>query len=322
MRATAWFCCIALFALQGQAVAQTAFPSRPLRYVVPLPPGAGADFIGRTVAEKMSADLGKPVVVENRAGASGSIGSEYVARSPADGHTLLQCYIATHGTNPAVSKLPYDAVKDFAPVGMVAVTPNVLVVNDNVRARSLAEFVALAKAKAKNLSYGSTGTGSATHLTMAYLEQQAGIELVHVPYKGAAPATTDLLGGQVDAMFPSLVTALPHIRAGRLRALAVSAARRSPLLPEVPTVAESGYAQFDSLQWYALCAPAGTPKQIVDRLNRSLNAALTSPEVRDRLGEQAADVLPTTPAEAADTIRREVAKWTKLVKDSGLKLDQ
>jgi len=305
----------------AQAFPQADFPSRPLRYVVPLPPGAGADFIGRTVAERMAADLGKPVVVDNRAGASGSIGSEFVARSAADGHTLLQCYIATHGTNPAVSKLPYDAVKDFAPVGMVATTPNVLVVHEKVRVKSLAEFVVLAKGKAKGLSYASTGAGSATHLTMAYLEQQAAIELVHVPYKGAAPATTDLLGGQVEAMFPSLVTALPHIRSGRLRALAVSAAKRSPLLPEVPTVAESGYAQFDSLQWYALCAPAGTPRPVVDRLNRSLNAALNSPGVRDRLAEQAADVTPTTPAEAADLIRREVTKWTKLVKDVGLKLD-
>ena len=305
-----------------QALAQADFPSRALRYVVPLPPGAGADFIGRTVAERMAADLGRPVVVDNRAGASGSIGSDFVAKSPPDGYTLLQCYIATHGTNPAVSKLPYDAVKDFAPVGMVAVTPNVLVVNEKVRAKSLAEFVALAKAKSRGLSYASTGAGSATHLTMAYLEQQSGIELVHVPYKGAAPATTDLLGGQVEAMFPSLVTALPHIRSGRLRALAVSAAKRSPLLPEVPTVVESGYAQFDSLQWYALCAPAGTPKNIVDRLNRALNAALNSPEVRDRLAEQAADILPTTPAEAAETIRREVLKWTKLVKDAGLKLEQ
>jgi tripartite-type tricarboxylate transporter receptor subunit TctC len=236
-----------------------------------------------------------------------------------DGHTLLQCYIATHGTNPAVSRLSYDAVKDFAPVGMVAVTPNILVVNEKVPAKTLAEFVRLARAK--SLSYGSTGAGSATHLTMAYLEQQAGFQLVHVPYKGAAPATADLLGGQVDAMFPSLVTALPHIRSGRLRALAVSAAKRSPLLPEVPTVAESGYAQFDSLQWYALCAPAGTPKAIVDRLNRALNAALNSSDVRDRLAEQAADVLPTTPADAAETIRREVAKWTKLVRDTGLKLE-
>jgi tripartite-type tricarboxylate transporter receptor subunit TctC len=303
-----------------QARAQSDFPSRPLRYVVPLPPGAGADFIARTVAERMAAELGKPVLVENRAGASGSIGSDYVAKSPPDGHTLLQCYIATHGTNPAVSRLPYDAVKDFAPVGMVAVTPNILVVNEKVPAKTLAEFVGLARAK--GLSYGSTGAGSATHLTMAYLEQQAGIQLVHVPYKGAAPATTDLLGGQVDAMFPSLVTALPHIRSGRLRALAVSAAKRSPLLPEVPTVAESGYAQFDSLQWYALCAPAGTPKAIVDRLNRALNAALTSAEVRERLAEQAADVLPTTPAEAAETIRREVAKWTRLVRETGLKLEQ
>ena len=218
----------------GAAFAQSDFPSKPIRYVVPLPPGGGADFIARLVADKMSADLGRPIIVENRSGASGAIGSDFVAKSPPDGYTVLQCYVVTHGTNPAVSKLPYDAVKDFTPIGMIAATSNVLVVNDKAGVKTLQELIAVLRAKPKGLSFASTGVGSATHLTMEYLEQQAGIDLVHVPYKGAGPAMTDLLGGQVEAMFPSLITALPHVRSGKLRALALSAAQRSPQLPEVP----------------------------------------------------------------------------------------
>ena len=304
------------------ALAQSDFPSKPIRYVVPLPPGAGADFIARLVAEKMAADLGRPIVVENRAGASGAIGSDFVAKAPPDGYTLLQCYVVTHGTNPAVSKLPYDAVKDFTPIGMLATTSNVLVVNEKAGVTSLPQLVAALRAKPQSLSFASTGTGSATHLTMEYLEQQAGIDLVHVPYKGAGPAMTDLLGGQVEAMFPSLITALPHIKSGKLRALALSAPQRSPLLPAVPTVAESGYPAFNAVQWYGVCAPAGVPPAIVERLNRALNAALTSPDVRTRLGDQAAEVMPMSPAEFGDYIRADIARWVKLLKDANLKIEQ
>ena len=313
----AWAACI----VAGAACAQSDFPSKPIRYIVPLPPGAGADFIARLVTQKMAADLGRPIVVENRAGASGAIGSEYVAKAPPDGYTLLQCYVVTHGTNPAVSKLPYDAVRDFAPVGMLATTSNVLVVNEKAGVKSLPELVAALRAKPQSLSFASTGTGSATHLTMEYLEQQAGIDLVHVPYKGAGPAMIDLLGGQVEAMFPSLITALPHIKTGKLRALALSSPQRSPLLPDVPTVAESGYPAFNAVQWYGVCAPAGTPPAVVQRLNRALNAAVTHPEVRAKLAEQSAEIAPMSPAEFGDYIRADIARWVKLLKDTNLKIE-
>jgi tripartite-type tricarboxylate transporter receptor subunit TctC len=267
-------CVLCVFAVK--AFPQSDFPSKPIRYVVPLPPGGGADLIARLVTDRMSADLGRPIIVENRSGASGAIGSDFVAKAPPDGYTVLQCYVVTHGTNPAVSKLPYDAVKDFAPIGMIAATSNVLVVNEKAGVKTLQELIAALRARPKGMSFASTGIGSATHLTMEYLEQQAGIDLVHVPYKGAGPAMNDLLGGQVEAMFPSLITALPHIKSGRLRALALSAPQRSPLIPDVPTVAESGYPAFNAVQWYGVCAPAGMPPAIVERLSRALNAAITS----------------------------------------------
>lgn len=310
----------ALFAAMP-AGAQGDFPSRPVRLLVPVPPGGGADFIARLVAERMATELGRPILVENKGGASGAIASQEVARAPADGYLLLECYVATHGTAPAVSKLPYDAVKDFTPIGMLAATSNVLVVNDKVKATTLKEFIALAKASGKGMNYGTTGLGSATHLTMAYLEQQAGIELVHIPYKGAGPAMADLMGGEVNAMFPGLTAAIPHIRSGRLRALAISAGTRTSLLPDVPTIAESGYPSFNALQWYGLCAPAKTPRPIVDRLNKALNDALAAPDIRNRLAEQAADAMPMTPERFADFIQGEVAKWTKLVRDAKLKIE-
>lgn len=304
------------------APAQSEFPTKPIQLVVPIALGAGADFLARTVADKMSTLLGKPIVVENKAGASGIIASEFVAKAPADGYTLLECYIVTHGTNPAVSKLPYDAVGDFAPVGMIAATPNVLVVNANkVPAKTLQEFVTAAKAQSGAMSYASTGVGSATHLTMEYLMQQAGIKLVQVPYKGAAPGMADLLGGQVEAMFPSLITALSHIRDVRLRALGMASSRRFPLLPDVPTVAELGYPAFNASQWYGLCAPAATPRPVVERLNKALNAVLANPEVKAKLTDAAADVEPMSPEQFADFIRNEIAKWTRLVKAANLKLD-
>jgi tripartite-type tricarboxylate transporter receptor subunit TctC len=313
---------VVLCAVALGAFAQTDFPSKPIRYIVPLPPGGGADLIARLVTDRMSADLGRPIIVENRSGASGAIGSDFVAKAPADGYTVLQCYVVTHGTNPAVSKLPYDAVKDFAPIGMIAATSNVLVVNEKAGVKTLQELIAALRARPKGMSFASTGIGSATHLTMEYLEQQAGIDLVHVPYKGAGPAMNDLLGGQVEAMFPSLITALPHIKSGRLRALALSAPQRSPLIPDVPTVAESGYPAFNAVQWYGVCAPAGMPPAIVERLSRALNAAITSPEVRAKLGEQAADVMPMSPAEFGEYIRADIARWVKLLKDADLKIEQ
>jgi tripartite-type tricarboxylate transporter receptor subunit TctC len=311
-----------LLALPLCAQAQSAFPNKVIKLIVPVAPGGGADAVARMVSEKMSQSLGTPIIIENKAGASGSIAALEVARAAPDGYTLMQCFVATHSTNPAVLKLKYDPIADFAPVGMMAQTSNVLVVGEKSKARTLQEFLALARAKPGGMSFSSAGAGSATHLIMEYLENQARVDLVHVPYKGAAPAMQDLLGGQVDAMFPSLTTALPHIKSGKLRALAVASSKRDPVLPEVPTVAEQGFAGFSAIQWWGLCAPARTPEPVVARLNKALNDALALPEIKARLHEMAAEATPLTPLQFENFLKAEVAKWTRLVSDTHLQIEQ
>jgi len=234
----------------------------------------------------------------------------------------MQCFVATHSTNPAVLKLKYDPILDFTPVGMMARTSNVLVVGEKNKAKTLSEFLALARSKPGAMSYSSAGSGSATHLIMEYLENQAKVGLVHVPYKGAAPAIQDLLSGQVDAMFPSLTTALPYIKAGKLRALAVASPKRDPLLPDVPTVAEMGFAGFSAVQWWGLCAPAKTPEAVITKLNKALNEALTQPDITKRLAEMAAEATPITAQQFDEFLKSEVTKWSKLVKDVNLQIDQ
>ena len=312
----------ALLLLPLYGNAQTTFPNRVIRVIVPVAPGGGADAVARMVLEKMSQSLGTPIIIENKAGASGSIAAMEVARAAPDGYTLMQCFVATHSTNPAVLKIKYDPIADFAPVGMMAQTSNVLVVGDKNKAKTLQEFLALARAKAGGMSFSSAGSGSATHLIMEYLENQARVDLVHVPYKGAAPAMQDLLGGQVDAMFPSLTTALPHIKSGKLRALAVASNKRDPVLPDVPTVAEQGFAGFSAIQWWGLCAPAKTPVPVVARLNKALNDALALPDIRTRLHEMAAEPTPLTPLQFEIFLKTEVAKWTQLVHDTHLQIEQ
>ena len=302
--------------------AQSVFPNRAIKLIVPVAAGGGADAVARMVTEKMSQSLGTPIVIENKAGASGSIAAMEVARAAPDGYTLMQCFVATHSTNPAVLKIKYDPIADFAPVGMMAQTSNVLVVGDKNKAKTLQEFLAQARTKAGDMSFSSAGSGSATHLIMEYLENQARVDLVHVPYKGAAPAMQDLLGGQVDAMFPSLTTALPHIKSGRLRALAVTSSKRDPVLPDVPTVAEQGFAGFSAIQWWGLCAPAKTPEPVVARLNKALNDALALPEIKARLHAMAAEPTPLTPAQFETFLKTEVAKWTQLVRDTQLKIEE
>ncbi|PIT72871.1 hypothetical protein B9Z39_14355 [Limnohabitans sp. JirII-29] len=314
--------CAALLAGPLCSNAQTAFPSRVIRVVVPVAPGGGADMVARMVTDKMSHSLGTSIIIDNKAGASGSIAALDVARAAPDGYTLMQCFVATHSTNPAVLKIKYDPIADFTPVGMMARTSNVLVVGDKNKAKTLPEFLALARSKPGAMSYSSAGSGSATHLIMEYLENQAKVGLVHVPYKGAAPAIQDLLGGQVDAMFPSLTTALPYIKAGKLRALAVASPKRDPLLPDVPTVAEMGFAGFSAIQWWGLCAPAKTPEPVVAKLNKALNEALQQPDITKRLSDIAAEPTPITPQQFDDFLKSEVAKWTKLVKDVNLQIEQ
>lgn len=315
-----WGCAAVVALSTVPAVAADAYPARPVRLVVPVVPGGGADIVARLLADTMGKQLGTTVVVDNKAGGSGTIAALEVARAAPDGYTLMQCFVATHSTNPAVLKLRYDPIADFTPVGMMARTSNVLVVGHQ-GAQNFQQFVAQARTKPGGLTYASAGSGSATHLIMAYLENQARVDLVHVPYKGAAPAMQDLLSGQVDAMFPSLTTALPHLRSGRLRALAVASAQRDPLLPDVPTVAEMGFAGFSAIQWWGLCAPARTPVSVVSQLNQALNASLALPQVRHRLSELAAEPSPMSPSQFADFLASEVNKWVKLVKDTRLQIE-
>jgi tripartite-type tricarboxylate transporter receptor subunit TctC len=314
--------CLVVAGLHLACLAQTPFPSRVIKVIVPVAPGGGADMVARMVSDKMSHVLGTSIIIDNKAGASGSLAALEVARAPPDGYTLMQCFVATHSTNPAVLKLKYDPILDFTPVGMMARTSNVLVVGEKNKAKTLSEFLALARSKPGAMSYSSAGSGSATHLIMEYLENQAKVGLVHVPYKGAAPAIQDLLSGQVDAMFPSLTTALPYIKAGKLRALAVASPKRDPLLPDVPTVAEMGFAGFSAVQWWGLCAPAKTPEAVITKLNKALNEALTQPDITKRLAEMAAEATPITAQQFDEFLKSEVTKWSKLVKDVNLQIDQ
>ena len=300
--------------------AQTSLGQRPIKIVVPVAAGGGADQVVRLVGDKMSRLLGLPIVVDNKPGGSGSIAAMEVARAAPDGHTLMECFVATHSTNPAVLPIKYDPIADFTPVGMMARTSNVLVVGPKNNIASFADFLQTARTQGGAMSYASAGAGSATHLIMAYLEQQTRISLVHAPYKGAAPAIRDLLGGQVDAMFPSLTTALPYLRSGQLRPLAVASSQRDPILPNVPTVAELGFAGFSAIQWWGLCAPAHTPEPIVRQLNGALIQALAWPEVRQKLQDISAEPTPMTAREFGDFLQAEVAKWKKLVQDSRLSI--
>ncbi len=312
----------ALLLVPSYSLAQSAFPNKVIKLIVPVVPGGGADAIARMVAGKMSLSLGTPIIIENKGGGSGSIAAMSVASAAPDGYTLMQCFVTSHSTNPAVRTLKYDPIADFAPVGMMAKTSNVLVINDKSKAKTLQEFLELARTKPGGMSFSSGGAGSAPHLIMEYLENQARVDLLHVPYKGAAPAIQDLLAGQVDAMFPGIISALPHIKAGKLRALAVASVKRDPILPDVPTVAEQGFPGFSAIHWLGLCAPAKTPEPVVARLNKALNDALALPEIQAYLHEMAAEATPMTSAQFGAFIKDELTKWRKLIADTNLKIEQ
>ncbi|MBL8306648.1 MAG: tripartite tricarboxylate transporter substrate binding protein [Rubrivivax sp.] len=299
-----------------------AFPARPLRYIVPVAAGGGSDLVGRTVTERWAKTLGQGFVVENIGGGGGAIACQTTARAAPDGYTLLQGYVATHGTSPATrSRLPYDALKDFTPVGMIGGTPNVLVVGSQLPVANVKEFVAYLRANPAKVSYGSAGPGSLTHLTMELFKQQAGSFMVHLPYRGIAPAFTDLLGGQTQAMFPGLAAALPHIRSGRVRALAVTGLQRHALLKDVPTLIEAGFQGFDALQWYGVVAPAGLPAPVLKTLNDTLNAVLTGGDLRDKLSAEAVEPMPMAPDVFARYIAADIARWTKLARERKIELD-
>ena len=322
---TALFLVVSLL-MAGAVHAQTAppdpaadFPSRPLRQIVPFPPGGGVDIVTRIVAAKWTELLGQPIVVENRAGAGGTLGADHAAKAVADGYTLLTCQVASHGVSPALyTKLPYDHIRDFAPLSLIGKTPNVLVVHPSVEARTLKEFVDLVKANPGKYNYASPGFGTSPQMTMELFKLTAGINLFHVPYKGGAPALADVMGGQVAGMFGNLPEQLAAIKGGRTRALAVSTLQRSPQLPDVPTVAESGYPGFEVTVWYGVCTQAAVPKPILARLHATLVKTLELPEMKARLAENSIDASPTTPEEFAAFIRAETDRWTAVVQEAGI----
>jgi tripartite-type tricarboxylate transporter receptor subunit TctC len=312
---------LALGAAQSLPAFAQAYPAKAIKYIVPVVAGGGSDLVGRTVTERWAKLLGQPMVVENIGGGGGVIACQTAAKAPPDGYTLLQGYVATHGTNPATRKVPYDAVKDFTPIGMIGSTPNVLVIGAAVPAKDVKEFIEYAKKNSDRISYGSAGPGSLTHLTMELFKQPVGVDIVHVPYKGIAPALTDLIGGNTQVMFPGLTAALAHIQSGRIRPLAVTGATRHPLLPGVPTLAESGFIGFEATQWYGVVGPAGIPAPIVKQLNETLNAVIATPELKEKLAVEAIQPTPMSPAQFGQYIAAEIAKWGKVARDRGIQLD-
>jgi tripartite-type tricarboxylate transporter receptor subunit TctC len=303
------------------ALAQ-GYPNKPIRFIAAFPPGSASEILGRVIGQKLQEAWGQPVVVETRPGAGGTIAADLVAKSAPDGYTLLVGSSAE--TTVGVSlypKLPYDPVKDLAPVIAIGPVPNVLVVNPAVPAASVKELVALAKSRPGQLNFGSSGNGTTSHLAGEMLKLQAGIDIVHIPYRGSPPALTDLLGGRTTMMFGPLTTALPHVRAGKLRALAVATAKRFPTTPEIPTMMESGYPDFEASLWFGFLAPGATPKDIVVKLNAEIGKILQLPDVRDTLIKQGAEPVGGTPEEYGALIRKDIAKWAKVVKESGARID-
>jgi tripartite-type tricarboxylate transporter receptor subunit TctC len=303
--------------LAGSVSAQT-YPTKPVKIVVPSAPGGGTDIVARLLAQSFSKALGQNFIVENKPGAGNLIGIETVARAPADGYTLL--FVASPLVlNPILfKKVNYDPIKDFSPISLAATAPNILVVHPSTPASNVKEWVELAHKGQNKLSYASAGVGTSPHMSMELFNAMAGIQTLHIPYKGTTPAVTDLLGGQVNAMFSNALTVMPHIQSGKLRALAVSGNRRLELLPDVPTVMEAGIAQYVSLQWYGLLAPAGTPLAVIQTINREMVKALQSKDIKDKLASEGAEPVGSTPAEFANLIKNDFDKWSKVAKSSGI----
>lgn len=297
------------------------YPNKPIKYIVPVAAGGGSDMVGRTITERWAKALNQSFIVENQGGGGGAIASLAGAKAAPDGYTLLQGYVATHGTSPATRKVNYDPVKDYTPIGMIGGTPNVLVVNSNLPVKNFAEFTAYLKANAGKLSYGSAGQGSLTHLSMELLKSQLGVFVVHIPYRGIAPAFTDLVGGQTQAMFPGLAAAMPHLRSGRIKALAVTGKTRHPQLKDVPTLDELGLKGFDAQQWYGVVGPANLPPNVVKTLNDSLNQILQAPDLREKLSVEAIEPAPMSPQAFGEFIKQDLTRWTKLARERKIELD-
>ncbi|MFN7086972.1 MAG: Bug family tripartite tricarboxylate transporter substrate binding protein [Burkholderiales bacterium] len=308
-------------AFGSSAFAQT-YPAKPIRFIVPFTPGGGNDTIARLIGQKLTAATGQQVIIDNRPGAGGAIGAEAAAKSPADGYTLFLAGVATHGINPNLrKKLNYDPIKDFDPVSLIASAPLLVVVHPSLPVKSVKELVALAKARPGQINYASNGAGGSSHMAVELFKSMTGTHLVHIPYKGLAPALTDLLSGEVQLMFSSAVAMLPQVKAGRLRAIAMTGARRSPAIPDIPTVAEAGVPGYETGSWYGIVVPAGTPKPAIDKLSREVITIVHAPDITGRLNEEAIIAIGGTPEEFGAHIRKELARWAKVIRQAGIQLD-
>ena len=310
--------CLGIAIAASHSSAQQAYPTKPIRMICPFPPGGTTDVVARLVAQKLTEAWKEQVIVDNRTGAGGIIGTELAAKAPADGYTVLLGSITTHAVNPALyKKLNFDPVKDFIPVSLVVSSPQLLAVHPSVAAKSVRDLISLAKAKPGQLNYASAGVGTSPHLTFELFKSMAGIEATHVPYKGTGPAITELIGGQVQMMITGVVALMPHVKSGKLRGLAVTSAKRVAALPDLPTVAESGVPKFDVSSWFGVFLPSGTPKPIVTKMNQEIRKIVEIPDVRQKLISLGADPETNTPEEFSAYVKSEMAKWGKVVRDTG-----
>ena len=312
--------CLSGVSIAGLAHAQS-WPTKPIKLIVPYPPGGGTDVIARIVQEPLAKELGQQVIIDNRGGAGGSIGSALAAQSPSDGYTILFT-LSSHTINPAIyTKLPFDTEKDFSSVVTVASLPQILVANPNFPAKTVKEVIEMAKAKPGSISYASVGNGSPGHLAGAMMATDAGVDMTHIPYRGGGPAVTDVMAGQVPLLWVSIPAAAQFVKAGKLRALAVSTVKRSAVFPDVPTMVESGFKGFEVDSWYAMFVPAKTPQAIIDRINKAAVNVLAQPEVKERLLGQGAEAVGDTPAQLSGVVKKEIAKWKQVVKSANIKVD-
>jgi tripartite-type tricarboxylate transporter receptor subunit TctC len=309
---------LAAVAAAGSSAYAQSYPARPIRLIVPFAPGGTTDILARMIGQKLASSLGQQVVVDNRSGAGGIIGSELAARAAPDGYTLAIGHVGTLAINVSLQpKLPYDPVRDFAPVTLVAIMPNALVVSNNVAAKSVKEFIALARSRPEEVMYGSAGNGSTTHLGMVYLSMLAHVKLTHVPYKGAGPAIADLIAGNISAMVPGILPVMTHVKTGKLRLLAVTTHNRLAIFPDIPTIAESGVPGYEFTNWIAVVGPAAMPRPIVSRLNAEIATALAQPDLKERLALEGGEATASSPSELGARIKAEIARWAPVVKASG-----
>lgn len=306
---------------QAQPTSAPAYPTKPIRFVVPFAPGGTADIQARMLGEKLAQRFNRQVLIDNRPGAAGNIGMEIVAKAPPDGHTIVIAFVGSWAVNPHLYKLPFDVVNDFAPVGLIASTPGLFIVHPSVPAKTVKEFLALARQKPGMLTYGSAGTGTFGHIAGELLGVMSGVRLTHVPYKGSGPALSDLMGGHIHASLESATPTIPYVASGRVRALATTGATRPEALPDLPTIAEAGVAGYQSSTWSAVGAPAGTPRAIIDLLNREINSTMQAPDFREPLRQAGSTVIGGAPEQFRDYLKSELAKYGKLVNEIGLKLE-